>query len=708
MNGPEGSGPVSQPPVAQSVTSLPGVGERMAERLQRLGIKSVFHLLFHLPLRYEDRTRLRTIAELRVGESALFEGEVRHQEIKVGRRRSLIVYLSQGHSEIVLRFFYFRRWHQEVFAAGQVVRCFGEVKYGPLGREVVHPERIEDGLEEAQCYAAVYPLTEGITQTRLRQLVASAFEFAGLDHAGRWKEGVDNALADLIPAALLPSGYPDFIHALLWTHYPPIRADLERLNAWRHPAQQRLLIEELVAHQLCLREAKTRQTQLSAPRIEGRGRLAKALVETLPFSLTAAQTRVVAEVRADLNRAFPMRRLVQGDVGCGKTLIAALVICDAVEAGWQVSLMAPTELLAQQHSETLRRWLIPLGVGVACLTGTVAAKARRQLQQQIADGEVDVVVGTHALYQQGVQYARLGLVINDEQHRFGVDQRMALLAKGSSQNAVAHQLMMTATPIPRTLAMVTYADMDISVVDELPPGRTPVETVALPQSRRDQVLARLYDACQQGRQGYWVCAAIEENEESQCQAAEETYEMIKIALPDLKLGLVHGRLSPAEKGEVMAVFQSGELDLLVATTVIEVGVDVPNASLMVIDNAERFGLAQLHQLRGRVGRGAVKSSCVLLYRGPLSDAGRARLAVLRETNDGFVVAQKDLEIRGPGEFLGRQQSGVMRFGIVDLVRDQEMLPLVAEVTAGIETSHQGCIAPLIQRWMSERARYFEA
>jgi ATP-dependent DNA helicase RecG len=490
-----------------------------------------------------------------------------------------------------------------------------------------------------------------------------------------------------------------------YLHRPPPDAPLAELLEGRHPAQRRLAFEELLAHQLGLRRLRARQRRLAAPALKGSGELVRRFISGLPFALTDAQRRVGREIARDLAGSHPMLRLVQGDVGSGKTVVAALAALQAVEAGQQVALMAPTELLAEQHLLNFARWLEPLGVTVGALTGRQKAAERRAAQAAAADGSLQVAVGTHALFQEGVAFTSLGLVVVDEQHRFGVHQRLALRDKGAAAGRVPHQLVMTATPIPRTLAMTAYADLDLSVIDELPPGRTPVRTVTISDTRRDEVVERVREACRSGRQAYWVCTLIEESEALQCQAAEDTAALLAAALPDLRVGLVHGRQRPAEKEAAMAAFKSGDTGLLVATTVIEVGVDVPNASLMVIENPERLGLAQLHQLRGRVGRGAVESHCVLLYHAPLGEAAQQRLAVLRDTTDGFVIAQRDLELRGPGEVLGTRQTGEMQFRIADLLRDQPMVGQVQRAADLILERHPDRVDPLIRRWVGERSHY---
>jgi ATP-dependent DNA helicase RecG len=682
------------------VTALKGVGAALADKLKKLGIDTVQDLLFLLPLRYEDRTQIVPIGSLRAGARAVVEGEVQLAEVAFRRRRQLLVRIADGSGFLTLRFFYFSAAQQAQLQRGVRLRCFGEARKGTLGLEIVHPEyRRADGSDAQRTddsLTPVYPATEGVQQGRLRILTALAL--AELERS---------SVRDWLPAELLADlGLPPLGSALIYVHRPPPGADLAPLAAGRHPAQRRLAFEELLAHQLSLRQLRESIRAEAAWALPPSRSLAPRLRAALNFALTGAQERVLAEIARDLGAPSPMLRLVQGDVGSGKTVVAALAALAAVEAGFQVALMAPTELLAEQHWQNFERWLRPLGLPVALLSGKLTGRARQSALAAIRAGaEVPVVVGTHALFQEGVRFARLALVIVDEQHRFGVHQRMALREKGASEGRVPHQLIMTATPIPRTLAMTAYADLDVSVIDELPPGRTPIKTVVLPESRRDEVVARIATACGDGRQAYWVCPLIEESEELEYQAAEATHAALTGALPALRIGLAHGRLTPKRKEAVMAAFKRGELDLLVATTVIEVGVDVPNASLMVVENAERMGLAQLHQLRGRVGRGTAASSCLLLYRAPLSPLARERLDVMRSTNDGFEVSRRDLELRGPGELLGTRQTGLMQMKVAELTRDADLLPRVQRAAEVMLARHPDNIAPLLRRWIGARDRY---
>ena len=691
------------PPVAldqRPVTTLKGVGESLAEKLTKLGVYAVQDLLFLLPTRYEDRTRVVPIGTLRHGERAVVEGQIELAEVVFRKRRQLLVRVTDGSGFLTLRFFYFTAAQQAQLVRGVPLRLYGEARRGTVGLEIVHPEyrradaydaqRVEDSL------TPVYPMTEGVQQGRLRILTAQALE-----------QVEQGGLRELLPASVLEQlALPGLLEALSYVHRPPPGADLELLSAGTHPAQRRLAFEELLAHQLSLRLLRREiQRDPAWPVAPPEDRMLHSLRAALPFALTGAQERVLAEITKDLAATSPMLRLVQGDVGSGKTVVAAAAAVKAVESGYQVALMAPTELLAEQHWQNFEHWLRPLGVPVALLTAKLTGKARQSALNAIGSGDVPVTIGTHALFQAGVKFARLALMIVDEQHRFGVDQRMTLRNKGLYAGRYPHQLVMTATPIPRTLAMTAYADLDVSVIDELPPGRTPVKTVALPESRRHEIVQRIDSAIGAGRQAYWVCPLIEESEELEYQAAEATFGTLVAALPDARVGLLHGRLKSVEKERVMAAFKRRDLDLLVATTVIEVGVDVPNATLMVIENAERMGLAQLHQLRGRVGRGAAESTCVLLYKTGLSALARERLTVMRETNDGFKVARRDLELRGPGEVLGTRQTGLMTMKVAELARDSDLLPRVQATAEVMLEQHPANIAALLRRWIGTRGHY---
>ncbi len=682
------------------VTQLKGVGNALAEKLARLGICSLQDLLFHLPHRYEDRTRVIPMGSLRIGDVAVVEGEVMKADLVMGRRRSLQVTLRDSSGFLVMRFFHFNAAQKNQLTEGARVRCFGEVRPGRSGYEFYHPEYQVDPppmpVQGQATLTPVYPLTEGIQQPRVRNLCQQA-----LGYLQRYP------IRDWLPPELL-EGYqlPGITEAVQLVHAPPASAPVHLLMEGRHPAQQRLVMEELLAHQLSLLQVRQQIQAREALPLLPTGDLAERFLDSLPFRLTGAQRLVVSEIRQDLSQPVPMLRLVQGDVGSGKTVVAAMAALQALAAGAQVALMAPTEILAEQHFQNFSNWLAPLNVELAWLSGKVKGKARDKALEAVQSGTAGVVIGTHALFQDDVVFKRLALVIVDEQHRFGVHQRLALREKGVGGSLAPHQLIMTATPIPRTLAMSAYADLDTSVIDELPPGRKPIETVVVPDSRRDDVVERVRQACRAGRQAYWVCTLIEESEALQCQAAEVTAQELAEHLPDLKVGLVHGRLKARDKAAVMEQFKSGELDLLVATTVIEVGVDVPNASLIIIENPERLGLAQLHQLRGRVGRGEQASFCVLMYHPPLSANGKARLQALRDSQDGFVIAEKDLEIRGPGEVLGTRQTGMMQFRLADFERDKGWIEPVREMAPAL-MSNDRAVAALIQRWLGENIRYGE-
>jgi ATP-dependent DNA helicase RecG len=653
--------------------------------------------LFILPLRYEDRTRVVPIGALQIGMRAVVEGEILLNQIVYRGRRQLLARLADGTGTLTLRFFYFSNAQREGLERGTLLRCHGEVRRGPQGLELVHPEyrRVQAlGEPMEQALTPIYPASMGLTQGRCRLLIDRALR--GL---------TPESVPELLPEGLRARhGLPALVEALQLVHRPPTGTELSELAAGRHPAQRRLAFEELLAHHLALLQLRGRSRTERALALADARQLESALLAALPFTLTGAQRRVLGEVDADLALPQPMARLIQGDVGCGKTVIAAAAAARALGSGYQAALMAPTELLAEQHARTLTRWFEPLGIRVGLLTGSQAARARRALLSELAAGSVKLCVGTQALFQEQVRFQRLSLAIIDEQHRFGVQQRLQLAAKAHG-DALPHQLIMSATPIPRTLAMTVYADLDVSVVDELPPGRTPVRTVVATAARRSETVARIEQACRAGHQAYWVCPLIEESEELDCQAAEETAEALAQALPTLSIALLHGRLPSKRKDEVMQRFLAGEVQLLVATTVIEVGVDVPNADLMVIENAERLGLAQLHQLRGRVGRGASESTCVLLYRAPLSQMARARLAAIRDSNDGFRIARRDLELRGPGELLGLRQTGLAQLRVADLGRDADLLEHVRAAAREFAAAAPERVAALRARWIGEAEQY---
>ena len=682
-----------------SLTALAGVGPALAKKLERLNLHRVEDLLFLLPLRYEDRTQLVKLGALVPGERCLVSGEVLLAETAYRGRRNLLVRIGDGSGQLTLRFFHFSRSQQAQFRHGARVTCFGEVRKGRAGFEMIHPEYrlLRDGQDPAinDSLTPIYPATEGVQQGRLRNLTEQAL----------------NAMRRSPPDELLPDSIredlamPSLAEAVFYLHRPPPDADVALMTAGRHPCQQRLAFEELLAHYLSLKNLRALADTEAAPPLGGGQERVDAFVDTLPFRLTGAQQRVTGEILDDMRAAHPMMRLIQGDVGSGKTVVAAIACLKAMACGVQAAIMAPTELLAEQHWRSFSDWFRPLGLEPAWLAGSQKAAARREALASIADGSAPLIVGTHALFQEGVSFKNLGLVVIDEQHRFGVHQRMALREKGMGDAGHPHQLVMTATPIPRTLAMAAYADLDVSIIDELPPGRQPVKTVAIPETRRDEIIQRVRAACASGQQAYWVCPLIEESEALDYEAAQASYEMLTAALPELRVGLVHGRMRPAEKERGMRAFKEGLIQLLVATTVIEVGVDVPNASLMIIENAERMGLSQLHQLRGRVGRGAAQSHCVLVYKPPLGSAAKTRLAVLRDTNDGFVVAQRDLELRGPGELLGTRQTGLPDYRIANLIRDAELMPKVQLVAERITRDAPAGSTAIIRRWLGDAGRY---
>jgi len=696
------------------VTVLAGVGPAVAAKLQARGIGSLQDLWLHLPLRYEDRTRLSAIATLQPGSAAQIEGRVVAVERGFRYRPMLRVAVEDdSRGTLVLRFFHFRAAQVAQFAVGARLRCYGTPRPGQHGLEIVHPSyrMLGDGEEAGlgDVLDPVYPVVDGIGPATLRRLIGQALERLP-----------GEAALEVLPAHLLDGlALPSLRQALLTMHRPPADADVAALAAGTHPAQRRLALEELLAHHLSLRRQRIALQQHHAPALSGGDRRVRQLRQSLPFRLTGAQQRVFAQIRQDLARPHPMLRLVQGDVGSGKTVAAALAAMLAVEQGKQVALAAPTELLAEQHLANLRGWLEPLGVQVAWLAGKVTGKARARVLEDIASGRAQVVVGTHALMQDSVVFHDLALAIVDEQHRFGVHQRLALRDKGADGRSEPHQLVMTATPIPRTLAMAAYSDLDVSAIDELPPGRTPVQTIVISAERRPELVERIRLACAQGRQAYWVCTLIDESGDvdgspganagrMEAVAAQATFEALSAQLPGVRVGLVHGRMKAAEKQAAMRAFKAGETGLLVATTVIEVGVDVPNASLMIIENAERLGLAQLHQLRGRVGRGAAASSCVLMYQAPLSAMARQRLETMRQTSDGFVIAEKDLELRGPGELLGTRQTGLAAFRVADLARDAALLPGVHALAERLLAEAPAVADRIVARWVGGAARYASA
>jgi ATP-dependent DNA helicase RecG len=667
----------------------------LAAKLAKLGLRSDADLVLHLPLRYEDETRITPLAQALPGTTVQCDVEVISAEIAFRPRRQLVAHVRDGSGQLVLRFLNFYPSQQKQMQPGARLRIFGEARGGFFGMEMVHPRcrRIGEHEPLPDCLTPVYPTTAGLGQGTLRRLVGEAMRRTDL--------------ADTLPDDLrLRLGLEEFAPCLNLLHAPPPLLGPEQLANVHRPAWRRIRFDELLAQQLSLRRAYAARRTRHAPALPQRDGLAAALLGQLPFRLTQAQERVWAEIAADIADTLPMRRLLQGDVGAGKTIIAALAVLRAAENGYQAAIMAPTEILAEQHFRKLSDWLAPLGIEVAWLSGQLKKSARNEALARIADGSARITIGTHALIEDAADFANLGLAVVDEQHRFGVNQRLALKDKAGA-GGEPHQLMMSATPIPRTLAMSYYADLDVSVIDQLPPGRTPVVTKLVADGRRDEVVARVHLSCRQGRQAYWVCPLIEESETLQLQTALETYERLRGELADLRIGLVHGRLKADEKAATMTAFAAGEIDLLVATTVIEVGVDVPNASLMVIEHAERFGLAQLHQLRGRVGRGAAESACVLLYASPLGETARQRLKIIFENTDGFEIARQDLALRGPGEFIGTRQSGVPLLRYADL-NDEELVEAARSAAEELMRAHPDAAEAHLRRWLAGREEMLKA
>ncbi len=684
--------------LTDSVAKLKGAGPKLAEKLEGIGLGTIGDLLFHLPYKYQDRTQIVAIGQLRLGMAVVIEAEIRAAQVIFGRRRSLVVRTQDGSGLLTLRFFHFSKAQQKMFVSGSRIRAYGEVRMGPNGLELVHPEyQIQAEGEFPPLdnrLTPLYPTTEGLNQIRLRQLIEQAIQVLN----------AQGGLSEWLPPAWLDEwSLPSLSEALNTLHHPSSPEDIPLLLEGLHPTQQRLALEELLAHHLSLQVLRQTVQASGAHPISQSKVLVPQLLKNLPFKLTGAQQRVCTEIAKDLAKPLPMLRLVQGDVGAGKTLVALVAALHAIESGLQVALMAPTELLAEQHYLNMTQWCEPLGVGTDLLLGKTSKKARDGILDRLDSGQCQLLIGTHALFQAGVDYRNLGLIIIDEQHRFGVQQRLAL--KEKAINGSPHQLTMTATPIPRTLAMTAFADLDVSVIDELPPGRTPVTTTVISQDRRDAVIRRVNVACDDGRQIYWVCTLIEESEELQAEAAEATANRLAEALPSRRIGLLHGKLKPADKSRLMQSFKAHELDILVATTVIEVGVDVPNASVMIIENPERLGLAQLHQLRGRVGRGTTESFCLLMFGSPLSEQGKQRLEVMRNTNDGFVIAEEDLKLRGPGEVLGTRQTGAIAFRVADMERDQHLLDIVPQLANRLHQTYPSHAQPIIDRWLKDSERY---
>lgn len=679
--------------------SLKGVGPQTLQKLQKLGLHTFKDFMLHLPIHYQDRTHVLALRDVKVGQMAVIEGCIENVKLQQARKRSLIVTLRDHHKLINLRFFHFRQSQVETFVEGGRLRCFGEVRMGFKGLEMVHPEyrhlQEHETVKVDEHLTPVYPATEGLSQQTLRQLIGQVLQVLSKE-----------TLPDYLPSKLRDKyDLPHLVDALRYVHLPPPDASKELLEQFQHLAQRRLIFEELLVYQLGLKKLRMQSQQLPTYQLTSKRQLLPEFLKLLPFQLTSAQQRVFQEIEQDLQCSVPMMRLVQGDVGSGKTVVAALAILIAVESGYQAALMAPTDILAEQHYKNLSTWLEPLNISVAWLAGKHKGKIRKQTLACLEEGQAQVVIGTHALFQEQVSFKNLSLVVIDEQHRFGVDQRLALTNKGVNQELHPHQLVMTATPIPRTLAMTFYADLDVSVIDELPPGRKPIKTVVLPNIKRDEIIDRIRQQCAEKKQVYWVCTLIEESEVLENQAAQDLWESLVKCLPELRIGLVHGRLKPEQKEQIMQDFKQHHLDVLVATTVIEVGVDVPNASLMIIENAERLGLSQLHQLRGRVGRGSQESFCVLLYQHPLSETAKKRLQIMRESSDGFKIAEADLEIRGPGELLGTRQTGAVQFKIANIARDQYMLGDIQRFAQEFMRDYSALLDQLIERWVPKGDEY---
>jgi ATP-dependent DNA helicase RecG len=689
----------SYPSLDSPLTVLSGVGPSIASKLARLGLHHLEDLLFLLPNRYEDRTTLVKIGSLQVGKHFLVSGKVLLSDTVYRGRRNLLVRISDDTGQLTLRFFHYSKQQQIQFQTGVVLSCFGDVRIGPLGLEMVHPEyrilKPNQELITSDALTPIYPTTEGVQQGRLRNLTSQVIKIAT-------SSPPEELLSDELRQKY---NMPALFDALLYLHQPPPDTDIANIDAGKHPCQQRLAFEEFLAHHLSLRNLRDITKTEGALQLSEGSELAEHFINGLPYTLTAAQQRVINEITSDIATPYPMLRLIQGDVGSGKTVVAAVACLKAVASGVQIAVMAPTELLAEQHYQNFSVWFRPLGIEPARLSGSQSQVERRESLEAIATGNALLIIGTHALFQEGVTFKQLALVIIDEQHRFGVHQRMALRKKGERNKKHPHQLVMTATPIPRTLAMTAYANLDISIIDELPPGRQPVQTIAIPETRRNEVIERVRSSCKTGQQAYWVCPLIEESNILEYQAAEASYKMLTEVLLELQIGLIHGRMKSAEKDKVMRAFKNGKIQLLVATTVIEVGVDVPNASIMIIENTERMGLSQLHQLRGRVGRGYTASLCIMLYKLPLGKLARSRLAVLRDTNDGFLVAQRDLELRGPGELLGTRQTGLPQYRIANLIRDAELIPKVQLAAESIRRSSSEKGDKIIRRWLGDAGQY---
>ena len=683
-----------------AITSLKGVGPSLERKFNQLGIYNLQDLLFHLPFRYEDRTKLSPINSVKLGDRVQISGEIVSNKILFGQRRSLQCMLRDSTGFIYLRFFHFSSAQKNFLTPGKLLSCYGEVRRGRNGFEIYHPEYKEiysyDNNSLENSLTPIYPTTDGIQQKRLRSFVKQGIEILNRNHK----------LVEYLPSEIL-SEYKlcNLEDAIQTLHNPPNYLDLNTLNRGLSSFQQRLAFEELLAHRLCIRKFRKVPNQVLAPSVVFEQRLHEDFLDQLPFKLTNGQESALKDILSDLTQTTPMHRLLQGDVGSGKTVVAAIASIQVIGNGYQVALMAPTEILAEQHFNNFKKWCVPLGIRVGWLSGKIKGALRKETLQDLEFGTCQILIGTHALFQKDVIYNKLGFIIIDEQHRFGVHQRLSLRNKASSSVFQPHQLVMTATPIPRTLAMSVYADLDSTVIKDLPPGRLRVNTAVISNEKRADIVKRIKDACINGRQVYWVCTLIEESEALECEAAEVISLSLANLLPKTRVGLIHGRMRSDEKNSVMTDFKNGDIQLLVATTVIEVGVDVPNASLMIIENAERLGLAQLHQLRGRVGRGNIQSHCILLYQTPLSRDGKLRLGVMRESCDGFYIAEKDLELRGPGQVLGTNQAGLMSFKIADMQRDALLLEDIKNVSESLMLNNKEIVDPLINRWLSNREEY---
>ncbi len=694
-------GTKASPSLTGSVLGLSGVGPRVEEKLNRIGIHTIQDCLFHLPLRYQDKTRLALIGTLQPGQEALIEGTIEITQIKYGRRRSLLCMLSDGTGTLMLRFFHFSRAQQQRLNKGDVLRCYGQIRRGAQTLEIIHPEYRHIDPDNSPAtdtrLTAIYPLTDGLQQRTMQKLSLQALDILS---------NLVDKPAELLPDEILATfDLPDLISALSYVHRPPPEAKLQLLRDGKHPTQQRLAFEELLSQHLSLQRVRQKTQALRATPLVDQGQLREKFIKQLNFKLTQSQEKVLREIAQDLEKNTPMLRLLQGDVGSGKTVVSAFASLHAMESNNQVALMAPTELLAEQHFQTFSQWFEKIDIEVLLITGKSTKSERDTYHKVLGNKQRVIAIGTHALFQKDIIFSNLGLIIIDEQHRFGVHQRLSLLDKGIVEDSIPHQLIMTATPIPRTLAMTVYADLDLSIIDSPPPNRQATNTVVLSNDRRDEIIARIKAACHRGRQVYWVCTLIEESEVLQCQTAIETFQQLTEKFHDINIGLIHGRMKNKEKEAIMASFKDNRTQLLVATTVIEVGVDVPNASLMIIENSERLGLFQLHQLRGRVGRGNIKSDCVLMYQAPLGELARSRLETMRDTNDGFEIAEKDLALRGPGELTGTRQTGLPDLRIADILRDANLLADVQRAAKLLQQKYPQHIDPLIKRWISKELEY---